>query len=122
MSPITPSTAQSGFVLSPAPLANPFTSDPPFQRVLSWYLPAATLEAVKPRLAKFGEESISEQVNEWISNAERTSPYVKQYNVWGQRNDPDRLVTSWGWKEAGKWGISNGYVYCLMLSSPHDPP
>jgi hypothetical protein len=97
-------------VLSLSPLQNPFTSDPSFQRVLSWYLPAQTLKTLKPQLVKFGDEATSDQVADWIGNAERNPPYVKQYNVWGKRNDPDRLVTSWGWKEAGKWGISNGYV------------
>ena len=109
-SPLKPSTADSGFVLSPGPLSNPFTSDQSFQRVLSWYLPARTLDAVKPNLTRFGDEAISTEVKEWISNAERSPPYVKQYNVWGERNDPDRLVTSWGWREAGKWGIANGVV------------
>ena len=112
--PLKPSTADSGFVLSSKPLNNPFTSDPSFQRVLSWYLPTQSLEAVKPRLTKFGDEAISDHVKDWVSDAERHPPYVKQYNVWGQRNDPDKLVTSWGWKEAGKWGIANGYVHCAI--------
>ena len=120
--PLKASTADSGFVLSPGPLANPFTSDPSFQRVLSWYLPTETINAVKPRLTRFGDEAISNQVKEWISNAERHPPYVKQYNVWGQRNDPDQLVTSWGWKSAGAWGIDNGLVEPYMTLSANSSP
>jgi hypothetical protein len=103
-----PATPDSGFVLSTSPLGNPYTSDLIFQRILSWYLPPHVLEDVVPQLKRFGDETISSQVWDWISDAERHPPTAKQYNVWGRRNDPDRLLTSWGWKEAGRWGISNG--------------
>jgi len=108
-----PNTAQaatidSGFILAPSPLSNPFTSDLAFQRVLASYLPPAVYNAITPQLTKFAEEAISPEVNDWIANAERQQPYVKQYDVFGRRYDVDRLVTSHGWKEVGNWGVRNG--------------
>ena len=102
------STADSGFTLSPPPLENPFASDESYRRVLEWYLPHDVFEAVKPCLAKFAAEAVSEEVNEWISNAETQQPYVKTRDVWGKRYAYDRLVTSHGWKELGKGGARNG--------------
>lgn len=65
-----------------------------------------------------GAEAVSENVREWSSDAERTQPYVKSYNVWGKRYDYDRLITSEGWKQLGHWGarrriVSAGYDRAL---------
>jgi hypothetical protein len=105
-----PSTIDSGFILSLPKLPNTATSDPAYQRVLEWYLPRTVLAKLRPRLEKFGEESVSERINEWISNAESQQPYVKSRNLWGEKYPHDRLVTSEGWKRLGEWGIKNGYV------------
>lgn len=105
-----PSTADTGFMLSIAPLEHPYLSDPFYQRVIEWYLPRDVLDTVKPRLVQFGKEAISDQVHEWVANAERDQPYVKTRNVWGQKYERDRLVTSLGWKELGRWGSRNGCV------------
>ncbi|KAJ5921613.1 hypothetical protein N7454_009087 [Penicillium verhagenii] len=104
------STVDKGFILSPAALQNPATSDPVFLRILEWYLPQEILTSIAPRLEMFGSEAISEEINALIGNAERQTPYVKTRNVWGARYDSDRLVTSAGWKELGRWGIKNGVV------------
>ncbi|WPH04106.1 acyl-CoA dehydrogenase [Acrodontium crateriforme] len=104
------STIDTGFILTPPRLLNPATSDDAFQRIISWYLPKQILEQIKPQLETFGNEAISDQTNELIANAEREVPYVKTRNVWGAKYPHDRLVTSLGWKELGKWGIQNGVV------------
>ena len=106
----TASTIDSGFILSLPKLPNPAISDPAYQRVLEWYLPDDVLNRLRPRLEKFGEEAVSERINEWISNAESQQPYVKSRNLWGEKYPHDRLVTSEGWKRLGEWGIKNGYV------------
>ena len=112
------STPDTGYTLSLPPLENPFTSDESYGRVLGWYLPPDVLEVVKPRLTQFGAEAVSDEVNEWISNAEKEQPYVKTRNVWAERYPYDRLITSHGWKEVGKWGSRNGYVACPHFEPP----
>jgi hypothetical protein len=107
-STLIPSTIDTGFTLSLPPLPNPATSDRAYRRVLSWYLPQPILDQVTPPLNAFGKEAVSPQINEWIANAEREQPYIKTRNVWGAKYAHDRLVTSTGWKELGKWGIKNG--------------
>lgn len=74
----------------------------------SGYLPSSTLDNIQPQLRQLGEEAVSDQIREWSADAERNQPYVKGYNVWGQRFDYDKLVTSEGWKQLGKWGARHG--------------
>lgn len=108
MSRLVPSTVDTGFILAPFPLGNPFTSDSAYQRVLETYLPPDVIEAISPQLTKFAEEAISPEINDYIANAESQQPYVKTHNVWGGRYRYDRLVTSHGWKQLGRWGARNG--------------
>ena len=107
---LTHSNIDNGFILSMPKLPNPATSDPAYNRILSWYLPERVLSKVRPRLEAFGNEAVSDEVNQWISNAERQTPYVKTRNVWGEKYAYDRLVTSQGWKELGRWGAKNGVI------------
>ncbi|KAK2786490.1 hypothetical protein FQN52_007795 [Onygenales sp. PD_12] len=108
--PLSPSSADVGFILSPPPLQNPYTSDAVIQRILQWYLPSDIISNISPKLEKFGSEAISAEINSLIGNAETQQPYIKTRNVWGGRYDVDRLITSEGWRGLGKWGISNGVV------------
>ncbi|KAJ5121753.1 hypothetical protein N7448_002885 [Penicillium atrosanguineum] len=105
-----PSTVDEGLILSPPALQNPATTDHVFQRILQWYLPQDVLDKITPDLHDFGSDAISHETNVHIGNAESQEPYVKAHNVWGARYEADRLVTSNGWKELGKWGIKYGVV------------
>lgn len=105
---LIPSSIDTGFQLSLPQLDNPFTSDVTFQRVISWFLPPDVVKVVQPSLIKFGDEAVSEEIHDLIGNAESETPYVKAYDVWGKRYPYDKLITSKGWKELGKWGARNG--------------
>ncbi|KAL4888923.1 hypothetical protein BDV59DRAFT_187761 [Aspergillus ambiguus] len=106
----SPATAYSGHFTRPEPLPNTYTSDSSLQRQLSWYIPHDSLEQIQPHLAQLGAEAVSDQIREWSANAEKQQPYVKSYNVWGERYDYDRLITSEGWKQLGRWGARHGVV------------
>ncbi|RJE24962.1 acyl-CoA dehydrogenase [Aspergillus sclerotialis] len=112
MSPSQPviASADTGSFTRPVPLENTYTSDTSLQRALSWYLPASTLRSIEPHLSKLGAEAISPRIREWSADAERNQPYVKSYNVWGAKYEVDKLVTTEGWKQLGKWGAKNGVV------------
>lgn len=89
---------------------SPYTSDQACQTVLAAYLHAEVLEAVTLKLQQFGDEAVSDEVHELIGNAECQQPYVKKRDVWNNLYPYDRLITSQGWKELGKWGLKNGSV------------
>ncbi|RHZ63629.1 putative acyl-CoA dehydrogenase [Aspergillus thermomutatus] len=105
-----PATADRGSITIPEPLQNTYTTDTNLHRQLSWYLPSSTYQSIQSNLAQLGEEAISPQIREWSADAERHQPYVKGYNVWGQRYDYDRLITSEGWKQLSRWGARHGVV------------
>ncbi|KAL4803127.1 hypothetical protein BDV18DRAFT_43689 [Aspergillus unguis] len=104
-----PATATSGHFTKPLPLENTYTSDPALQRILQWYMPKH-VNQLTTHLTKLGDEAVSEKVSEWSADAERNQPYVKGYNVWGERYPVDKLVTSEGWKRLRAWGVENGVV------------
>ncbi|KAF9887860.1 hypothetical protein FE257_009520 [Aspergillus nanangensis] len=106
----TPASAESGTFTRLEPLPNTYTSDIALQRMLTWYLPTETLGRAEPHLTQLGEEAVSPQVLAWNADAEVNQPYVKKYNVWGQRYGYDRLITTEGWKQLGKWGAKHGVV------------
>ncbi|RHZ55483.1 hypothetical protein CDV55_104735 [Aspergillus turcosus] len=105
-----PATADRGSFTTPEPLQNTYTTDGNIHRLLSWYLPSSTYQSIQSHLTQLGEEAISPQIREWSADAERHQPYVKGYNVWGQRYDYDRLITSEGWKQLSRWGARHGVV------------
>lgn len=109
-----PATADRGSFTTPEPLQNTYTTDANLHRLLSWYLPSSTYQSIRSNLTQLGEEAISPQIREWSADAERHQPYVKGYNVWGQRYDYDRLVTSEGWKQLSRWGARHGYWRCVL--------
>ncbi|KAJ5763443.1 hypothetical protein N7533_002124 [Penicillium manginii] len=108
--PLSHSTVDGGFILSPPALENPGTNDRVFQRILQWHLSKEVLARIAPELKSFGSVAISDETNALIGNAESQPPYVKSYNVWGSRYEAEGLVTGKGWKELGKWGIKHGVV------------
>ncbi|EPS28110.1 hypothetical protein PDE_03056 [Penicillium oxalicum 114-2] len=117
-SPPKPATVDSGYIMQPIPLENTYSTDTGLKRVLQWYLLTATFNSVEAEFSQLGAEAISEQVREWSADAERNQPYVKSHNVWGKRYDYDRLVTTEGWKQLGRWGarrrvVSAGYDHTL---------
>lgn len=109
-SPFQPSTIDNGYRLTPSPLQNPFTSDPVYQRVLTWYLPPSIYNSISPQLHHFASEAISPLITTWIAAAESHPPTVKQYDSWGSRLPLDKLTTSSGWNQLGAWGAAAGVV------------
>ncbi|KAJ5787663.1 hypothetical protein N7457_002653 [Penicillium paradoxum] len=105
-----PATAESGIFTRLEALPNSYTSDTSLRRMLGWYLPVEILSSAEPQLAQLGEEAVSPQISAWNADAETNLPYVKKYNVWGQRYGYDKLITTEGWKQLGKWGARHGVV------------
>lgn len=77
-------------------------------RHVKGYLPQDVFREVENNLAKFGDEAVSSRTHHLIANAEKQQPYIKTHDVWGQRYDYDKLITSEGWKALGSWGARNG--------------
>lgn len=72
------------------------------------FLPTTVQELIKPDLRRFGDLVITPKVRNWCADAERNLPYVRHYDTFGKRID--ELITSSGWQELQRLGISEGMV------------
>lgn len=63
-----------------------------------------------PELSAFGQEVLSKQILDWVTDAERNVPYLKGggRDAFGKRTS--ELVVTEGWKRLQDFGIQNGYV------------
>jgi hypothetical protein len=76
--------------------------------LLQVFLPSSVIESVTPDLAKFGDEILSRQIFDWVTDAERNVPYVRGggRDAFGRRTS--ELVVSEGWRQLQNFGIENG--------------
>jgi hypothetical protein len=89
---------------STARLENPLRDDVAFARILDAYLPPQIKERAEGELAALCEAAVSEQVMDWIAEAERCPAQIQHWDAWGVKKD--ELVTSQGWKYLWQYGIS----------------
>ncbi|PPJ61056.1 hypothetical protein CBER1_07399 [Cercospora berteroae] len=103
-----PSSGTAGFFQIPPALVPSFEEDVTLQRIFKFYLPSSTQQSVAPDLERFSKLVLTPRIRAWGADAERNTPYVKQYDDFGNRID--ELVTSAGWQELQKLGIQEGIV------------
>ncbi|KAE9372463.1 acyl-CoA dehydrogenase/oxidase C-terminal [Stipitochalara longipes BDJ] len=105
-----PSTANDGFFQTVPTIRNQFYDDISFQRVMNLFLPNSVVESITPELAKFGDEILSKQTFDWVTDAERNLPYLRGggRDAFGRRTS--ELVVSEGWRQLQNFGIENGIV------------
>lgn len=85
-------------------IENPYHDDVAFARILDAFLTPTIKERAQEELELFAEAAVSEQINDWIAEAERCPPQVQHWDAWG--NDKNELVTSQGWKYLWQFGTS----------------
>lgn len=89
-------------------LENQYHDDAAFSRVLDLFLSPEIKKRAERELSELGDAAISEQVLNWVADAERFTPHVRHYDAYGKNRD--ELVTSQGWKYLWQIGISQRYV------------
>lgn len=72
------------------------------------FLPRRIIKTTAEDISRFGDEVISKKVLDWVTDAERNTPYVKGSgrNSFGQRTD--ELVTTEGWRKLQELGLKEG--------------
>lgn len=85
-------------------LESQYRDDAAFTRVLDLFLSPEIKKRAESELSTLSDAVISEQVFEWISEAERCPPYIRHWDAYGEKKD--ELVTSQGWKYLWQLGIS----------------
>lgn len=79
------------------------------------FLPKPVMDSVTPELVKLGDEVVSKQIFDWVTDAERNVPYLRGggRDAFGRRTS--ELVVSEGWKNLQNFGIENGCVIRVLL-------
>jgi len=87
--------------------------------LLKVFLPHSVIESITPELAKFGDDILSKQIFDWVTDAERNVPYLRGggRDAFGRRTS--ELVVSGGWKQLQRFGIENGYGI-VGSTNPYD--
>lgn len=87
-------------------LENQYYDDATFTRVCDLFLPLTVKDVTEAELAALADAVISQQVLDWVTDAEMHPPYLRRYDMWGEAKDG--LITSEGWKNLWQYGISEG--------------
>lgn len=104
-----PATATTGFFQEGPQLQNQFDSDKGLQRVLNHFVPKDVLvQASQQELTSLGEKVVSDEVFEWVAEAERNLPYIVHQDTFG--NYVNKLVTSYGWKKLKEFSAEQGII------------
>ncbi|KAK7202484.1 hypothetical protein BZA70DRAFT_102107 [Myxozyma melibiosi] len=101
-------SASSGFIQSTPQLRNQFTSDPSLQRIFTNRLPKEVSEDVLSDLHDFGQYVVSDEIFDYVQDAESNPPTVETYDAFGNR--VNRLRTSYGWKKEKDLAASHGII------------
>jgi mannosyltransferase OCH1-like enzyme len=112
------STAYRGFFQTPPSLTDTFTQDPLLHRILRHYLSPTVLKQVTPTFASLANESISPQIQSYLSDTHHNLPTVIHWDGWGNRKD--ELRTPEGWKKLKEFWARSGLMEDFYLR-PHGP-
>ena len=74
------------------------------------YLPPSVLQAVESDLAIFGDDVLSPDIFDWITDAERNLPYIRGSGRDAFGKPKSELVVTEGWRKLQEFGMSNGVV------------
>ena len=80
------------------------------------FLPRSIINSVAPDLAGFGQEVLSKQILDWVTDAERDISYLKGEGrcAFGRRTS--ELIVTEGWRKLEAYGIEQGYVHAFYIT------
>ena len=85
-----------------------YSDDVAFNRLLDLYLPSVIRERAESDLYRLADTAVSQQTLKWVADTENSPPQVQHWDAWGMKKDD--LVTSQGWKNLWRLGISERCV------------
>ncbi|KAK1760536.1 hypothetical protein QBC47DRAFT_367412 [Echria macrotheca] len=105
-----PSSANSGFIQSQPVLRNQFHDDVSLNRIVKLFLPHSLLEAVGPEIAELGEQVLSQEIFDWITDSEKNQPYLRGSGRDAFGKPKSELVVGEGWRKLQEFGFKKGVV------------
>ncbi|KAF9880732.1 acyl-CoA dehydrogenase [Colletotrichum karsti] len=105
-----PSSSNTGFFQELPVLPNQFFDDASFQRNLRLFLPSDVVSRIEVEIAQFGEDVLSDQIFEWVTESEKNKPYLKGSGRDAFGRPKSELVVGEGWRNLQNFGIAKGVV------------
>nr|CAD11366.1 conserved hypothetical protein [Neurospora crassa] len=105
-----PSSANTGFIQQQPIIKNQFHEDVSLQRIAKLYLPPSLLEKVTPEISRLGDAVLSQQIFDWITDAERNTPYLRGSGRDAFGRPKQELIVTEGWRKLQEFGFANGVV------------
>ncbi|KAM7191878.1 Acyl-CoA dehydrogenase/oxidase, N-terminal and middle domain containing protein [Naviculisporaceae sp. PSN 640] len=105
-----PSSSNTGFFQRLPVLENQFHDDVSYQRIAKLFVPTSILEKVTPEIEKLGEDVLSQQIFDWITDAEKNQPYLRGSGRDAFGRPKSELIVTEGWSKLQDFGLSQGFV------------
>lgn len=72
------------------------------------FLPSSILEKVGPEIEQLGQDVLSQQIFDWITDAEKNQPYLRGSGRDAFGKPKSELVVTEGWKKLQDFGLEKG--------------
>lgn len=72
------------------------------------FLPRAVLDQISPEAAKLGDDVLTAQVFDWVTDAERNQPYIRGSGRDAFGKPRSELVVTEGWRKLQDLGFEKG--------------
>ncbi|KFY15821.1 hypothetical protein V492_01750 [Pseudogymnoascus sp. VKM F-4246] len=99
-------------------LESPYLDDVAFARLVDLHLPPEVKKSAEVELARLGDAAVSQQLMGWVADAESSPPHIQHWDSWGE--EKDGLVTSQGWKNLWRFGISERLAALPSLNKEYE--
>jgi hypothetical protein len=74
------------------------------------FLPPDLLEKVGPEIADLGEHVLSQQILDWVTDAEKNLPHLRGSGRDAFGKPRSELIVTEGWRKLQEFGFKKGYV------------
>ncbi|KAK3308020.1 acyl-CoA dehydrogenase/oxidase [Chaetomium strumarium] len=115
-----PSSSNTGFFQQQPVIKNQFHDDVSLQRITRLFLPHPVRDQISPEAAQLGDEVLTQQVFDWVIDAERSQPYLRGSGRDAFGKPKSELVVSEGWRKLQEFGFRKGVV-ALNYDSDYGP-
>ncbi|KAK4670538.1 uncharacterized protein QC763_212630 [Podospora pseudopauciseta] len=115
-----PSSSNTGFIQQQPVINNQFYDDVSYQRVARLFLPSDILDKITPDATQIGQEVLSQQVFNWVTDAEHNQPYLRGNGRDSFGKPKSELVVGEGWRKLQDYGFKKGVV-ALNYDTDHGP-
>lgn len=105
-----------GFLQTPPPIPDAWTSDRVLRETLLFYLGEDVFAQASPSLAEVGGWATSPETLSLVRRAEREIPELVQYDPWGRRVDEIRVSDAY--TALGRYGVERGVVAQAYEAEP----